>query len=837
MKRPNFNQFEFLNPIAAIDGNVVKNRGKDVAICYKLELPEIFTLGSEEFNSLHSDFVKMFNTLPEGTVVHKKDTFIVQHYKGENLLQDTPLQKSTYHHFKGRKCICHDCYLTFILPEVPALSRTHNNASILRKSNDIKALESIERFQNAISQSIVALTASTLLKIRPATAREIFEQVLNELTVYQNKICDLQFHPEFKIGEQKVRIYTVNDEGLLKDGDISTCVVDKKASVDRVKFFRPYTYPIGLEMNFNHVYNQFIFLDNQTKVKREIELNTKRLSGSSLISRRNRINAETNENFLNEIEKENWKIVRLHTNLMVWADNDEELKSINDAIITAYTNMEMKIAHADKYEYDYLFMANLLGNGAVLPREETIQTYLQAAICFYNFENNYKTAKTGILFNDRINNTPIYIDIFNAPYEDKDITNRNYIIVAPSGAGKSVLSKSKIRQQIENPNNVTVVLNIGGDDKMCRMYPEDSLYFKYVEGTPLKQNPFWLWDKTITSTKIEFLIDFIGLLWKGGEELTNDEISGLEKILFKFYNIKASVENNADPNTADKVLKFTCEHPENNSIPIFFKFLKQNREAIREETTGLIKIDSLILNLEKYAIGTYSNLFSTEEPEKLENKKYVEFELDNIKDHPILFPIFAMVISDLIFNTMWTLDDKEKDFFIDEAWKVLEKKGMASLLKYLYKTIRKFDGSVGIAIQQITDLKTLGKDESAILGNTAIKYILDHREATSDVPLLKEKLSLKESHISMLLSIQNNTKSDSNAMRYTELLLVIGSRTAKVVRLEISKACLAIYESDKSKLRIFDDIYYNQQNQNMVETIDEYINTVIDKRQQTNTHS
>lgn len=835
MKKQNYDQFQYLNPVAALDGNVIMNRGKDVSICYKLELPEIFTMGSPEFNDVHGDFLKMFNNLPEDTIIHKKDIFLIENYDPKILKQDTPLQKSTYNHFKGRKYTKHECYLTFILPDLPPLQKSYSNVSVIRKSNDIKALEYIEKFKTAVSQSVNALMASNLLKVIPATEEEIIRNIFNELTAYQNKICNLQFHPKFEIGDQKIKIYTVNDDGQLKDGTISPCVVDRKGSVDEIKFYRPYVYPIGLELAFSHVYNQFIYLDNQNKIKKELELNTKRLRGSNLFSRKNRLNAQTNENFLNEIEKENWKIVRMHTNIMAWGETPEQLKFIDDSIISAYTNMDMTIAEADKYEYDFLYMANLLGNGSAIPKEDTIQTYLNVAVCYFNFESNYRTSPKGILFNDRISNIPIYIDVFNAPYEDKDITNRNYIIIAPSGSGKSVLAKSKIRQQIENPENVTVVLNVGGDDKMCRMYPDDSLYFKYQEGQPLELNPFWLWEHTINSVKIEFLIDFVGLLWKNGQELNNDEISGLEKIIFKFYGIEGVVEettiNKGGNGKEEKILKFACKNTDNNSIPKFFNFLKENREEIKTDTANLVGIDSLILNLEKYAVGTYSNLFHTGEPRKFENKKYVEFELDNIKDHQILFPIFGMVISDLVFNTMWNLDDKEKDFFIDEAWKVLEKKGMASLLKYLYKTIRKFDGSVGIAIQQITDLEHLGSDERAILGNTAIKYILDHGEVLADVPILKEKLSLKDAYVSMLLSIANTTKSDItvNKYRYTEVLLIMGSKIAKVVRLEISKPCLAIYESDKKKLKVFDDIYYNKKNQNIIETISEYINVEIDK--------
>lgn len=821
------NIFPQFNKTAAIDGNVVLNRTNDIGICYKMELPEIFTLGESDFDHIHSDFLKIFSNLPEDTIVHKKDIFKQEYFDREVLKKDTFLQNSIYEHFGKRSFIKHQCIITFIKASTSTSQRNFDKVSLTKKNTSTASLAQIDLFNSSIEQVISSTNSSYYFKLTPLTEQEILNFIIDEYTLFGDTIGDYVPQDDcIKIGDNFINILSLRDDGQQKDGMISNCVLDNKKSTDKSKFFRSYTYPLGIEFNENHIFNQYIFLENQQKLKKILEANTKRLTSSSLLNRQNRILAEQNDAFLTRVENDNVKIVRTHANVVIWSDDKEKLKNTRNRVVGYFSEMEIIPYTNSKFDQDYIYQANFLGNGGLMPNEETFLTYLDLALCYWTTETNYKTDDNGLLFNDRINNVPIYIDVFNKPYENKDITNRNYVVVAPSGGGKSFLIKSKLRQQIENPNNSTVVLNVGGDDKLCRVYPDDCLYFEYIEGQPLDLNPFWVFNNTITAGKIDFLIDFINLLWGQKEdEITSDIYSSLEKIILMFYGIDFHY-------TIDSLneKEYEVKNMESNSLQDFFKFIKEKKEEIKVATNDLIKIDSLVLNLEKYAIGIYSNLFTNGVPKTFENKKYIEFELDNIKDHKILFPVFGMIISDLVFNTMWKNDGKEKDFFIDEAWKVLEKKGMASLLKYLYKTIRKFNGSVGIAVQQITDLAPLGEaDEKAILGNTAIKYLLDHREAESDVPILKEKLSMRDSDVSMLMSIENNTKPTvGNPLAYTELLLMKGSRDSKIVRLEVSLPCLAIFESDKDKLKVFNELY-KYHHHSIKPTIADYIEVEIKK--------
>ena len=74
------------------------------------------------------------------------------------------------------------------------------------------------------------------------------------------------------------------------------------------------------------------------------------------------------------------------------------------------------------------------------------------------------------------------------------------------------------------------------------------------------------------------------------------------------------------------------------------------------------------------------------------HKRFIVFELDNIKDHKILFPITTIIIMEAFINKMRKLKGIRKLILIEEAWKAIASANMADYIKYLYKTIRKYFG-------------------------------------------------------------------------------------------------------------------------------------------------
>ena len=64
-------------------------------------------------------------------------------------------------------------------------------------------------------------------------------------------------------------------------------------------------------------------------------------------------------------------------------------------------------------------------------------------------------------------------------------------------------------------------------------------------------------------------------------------------------------------------------------------------------------------------------------------KRFIVFELDNIKDNKVLFPIVTIIIMETFINKMRRLKGIRKMILLEEAWKAISKEGMAEYLKYL----------------------------------------------------------------------------------------------------------------------------------------------------------
>ena len=105
-------------------------------------------------------------------------------------------------------------------------------------------------------------------------------------------------------------------------------------------------------------------------------------------------------------------------------------------------------------------------------------------------------------------------------------------------------------------------------------------------------------------------------------------------------------------------------------------------------------LDNMLQVLEPYYKGgTYDFLLNARDKTDLQRKRFVVFELDNIKDNPVIFPVVTLIIMDTFITKMRFLDPGvRKMILIEEAWKAISKAGMAEFIKYLYKTVRKHNG-------------------------------------------------------------------------------------------------------------------------------------------------
>lgn len=178
------------------------------------------------------------------------------------------------------------------------------------------------------------------------------------------------------------------------------------------------------------------------------------------------------------------------------------------------------------------------------------------------------------------------------------------------------------------------------------------------------------------------------------------------------------------------------------------------------------------------------------------------FELDNIKDHPILFPVVTLIIMESFINKMRRLKGIRKVLIIEEAWKAIAKAGMAEYIRYLFKTVRKYYGEVCVVSQEIEDIISSPIVKESIINNSDCKILLDQRKYLNKFTPIQQLLGLTDKEKAQILSLNMANRPDRI---YKEVFISLGGMHSAVYAVEVSKEEYYIYTTEeKEKMRVME---------------------------------
>jgi conjugation system TraG family ATPase len=197
-----------------------------------------------------------------------------------------------------------------------------------------------------------------------------------------------------------------------------------------------------------------------------------------------------------------------------------------------------------------------------------------------------------------------------------------------------------------------------------------------------------------------------------------------------------------------------------------------------------------------YKGGEFDYLLNASENLELLKERFIVFELDNIKDHPILFPVVTIIIMEVFISKMRKLKGVRKMILIEEAWKAIAKEGMAEYIKYLFKTVRKFFGEAVVVTQEVEDIISSPVVKQAIINNSDCKILLDQSKYQNKFDQVQELLGLTEKEKALILSIN---KANDPARKYKEVFISLGGMLSRVYRTEVSLEEYLAYTTEESE--------------------------------------
>jgi conjugation system TraG family ATPase len=182
---------------------------------------------------------------------------------------------------------------------------------------------------------------------------------------------------------------------------------------------------------------------------------------------------------------------------------------------------------------------------------------------------------------------------------------------------------------------------------------------------------------------------------------------------------------------------------------------------------------------------------------------FLVFELDNIKDHPVIFPVATLIIMDIFLQKMRRLKGVRKVICIEEAWKAIATPQMAGYMKYFFKTIRKFFGEAMVVTQEVDDVISSPIIRDAIINNADTRILLDMSKFKNKFDQISQFLGLTEFQKEQILSINKNLPGDR---KLKEVFISLGSYS-RVFALEVSRAEYFCYTTEqKEKEMILDKL-------------------------------
>ena len=770
------------------------------------------------------EFSHLFNaiaqTLGEGYALHKQDIFTRKRFDVEDSANREFLSSAYFGYFKGRHYTDSVTYLTVTQESKGSRLFSFDN----KKWRDF--LVKIRKVQDQLKDAGVS--------VRFLTKEEATDYVDHYFAVnFRDKTISMS---NFKVdeecigmGNKKCKVYSLVDvdcanlPGLVRpftniEVNNTSMPVDLLSLIDSI--------PAAETV----IYNQMIFMPNQ---KREMSLLEKKKNRhSSIPNPSNQMAVEDIKRVQEVIARESKQLVYTHYNLIVCCDKDTDLQKPTNYLENSFGRMGI---HISKRAYNQLelFVNSFPGNCyGMNPEYDRFLTLSDAATCLMYKERIQHSEETPlkIYYTDR-QGVPVAIDISGKEGKNKITDNSNFFCLGPSGSGKSFHMNSVVRQLHEQDTDVVMVDTGNSYEGLCEYL--GGKYISYTEERPITMNPFRINKEELNVEKVGFLKNLILLIWKGSQgTVTKTEERLIEQVITEYYDVFFNGFNGFTPPQREDLRKSLTIDDRNNKekanesqsdktmrIEKEIDEIERRRKELKVETLSFnsfyeyamqrvpdICHENHIANIDYstfrymmkdfYRGGNHDKTLNEDLDSSLFDETFIVFEIDSIKDDPLLFPLVTLIIMDVFLQKM-RIKKNRKVLVIEEAWKAIASPLMAEYIKYLYKTARKFWASVGVVTQEIQDIIGSEIVKEAIINNSDVVMLLDQSKFRERFDGIKSILGLTDVDCKKIFTV-NRLENKEGRSFFREVFIRRG-QVSGVYGVEEPRECYMTYTTERAE--------------------------------------
>ena len=770
------------------------------------------------------DFTHLFSalaqTLGEGYALHKQDIFVRKQFANEPEHNQEFLSASYFRYFNGRPYTDSLCYLT--ITQEAKKSRLFSYDS--KKWRDF--LVKIYKVRDLLRDSGVQVKFLNKAEASEYVDRYFAMNFEDRMVSMTNVKADDE---TVSMGDKRCKVYSLVD-------------VDCAALPSLI---RPYTnievnnteMPVDLVSVVDNipnaetvVYNQIIFLPSQ---KRELALlDKKKNRHASIPNPSNQMAVEDIKQVQDVIARESKLLVYTHFNMVVGVPADTDLQKCTNHLENAFGRMGI---HISKRAYNQLelFVSSFPGNCYSLNEEyDRFLTLSDAAVCLMYKERVQHSEETPlkVYYTDR-QGVPVAIDITGKEGKNKLTDNSNFFCLGPSGSGKSFHMNSVVRQLHEQGTDVVMVDTGNSYEGLCEYF--GGKYISYTEERPITMNPFRINREEMNVEKTGFLKNLVLLIWKGTQgTVTKTEDRLIEHVITEYYDAYFNGFESFTPQQREDLRKSLVIDDRNSSekrhesereraariegiideiegrrkelkveelsFNSFYEYSVQRIPDICEENriTGIDLSTYRYMMKDFYLGGNHEKTLNENMDSSLFDETFVVFEIDSIKDDPLLFPLVTLIIMDVFLQKM-RIKKNRKVLVIEEAWKAIASPLMAEYIKFMYKTARKFWASVGVVTQEIQDIIGSEVVKEAIINNSDVVMLLDQSKFKERFDTIKAILGLTDVDCKKIFTI-NRLENKEGRSFFREVFIRRGT-TSGVYGVEEPHECYMTYTTERAE--------------------------------------
>jgi len=277
----------------------------------------------------------------------------------------------------------------------------------------------------------------------------------------------------------------------------------------------------------------------------------------------------------------------------------------------------------------------------------------------------------------------------------------NFFVTGSTGSGKSFFMNYYLVNTLSYDPHV-FIFDYGGSYKAIAELLEAGILKVDLSSTKVRLNPFRV--PKLDKKHLQYLVLFVEALVSEGEEIDLNRKVDVTTAIKRAFS-KAGISE------GDEI--------KNDVVPT----LSDIREELKEINSDLYKKLSL------WSKGNdgelYGNFFDNDQ-DNFFFRKIHYIEMTGFDNDPKLASVMVFVLFNKIFDTISNSPGK-KLIILDEVWRFLLNPIMAKKIEELFRTSRKYGGSIGIITQHPDDVINSPYAEG-ILANTQVKYFLHQKE-------------------------------------------------------------------------------------------------------------